>query len=119
MDVSHQQRVTTEYAEYDIGYNEQLNGEVEFDSDTVDFCFWAPFSVYPLRCFVRLSDYDTQAYLTNGEADIMIEGDNNDKNYLSFSGFGFADEWMTQRVNRCRYEIWFDGEARARVTIYV
>jgi hypothetical protein len=119
VDVMKQQRVTTPFTEFDIGYNEQIIDEVEFDGDTVDFCFWAPFSVQPLRCFVRLSDADTQQTLLNGEGDIMIEGDNDDRNYLSFSGFGYLDDEMTTRVHSCRYEVWLDGDARARVTVFV
>jgi hypothetical protein len=119
VDVSHQQRVTTEFTEFDVGYSEHVIDTVEFHGDTVDFCFWAPFSVQPLRCFVQLTDAETQQTLLNGQADVMIEGDNDDRNYLSFSGFGFLDDQMTERVKHCQYEVWCEGVARARVTVFV
>jgi hypothetical protein len=119
VDVQHRQRVSTPFTEFDIGYNEQISGEVEFDGDTVDFDFWAPFSIQPLKCYVRLSDAETNQSLLNGEGNLDIAGENDDHNYLSFSGFGYLDERMTQRVGKCRYEVWLDGEARAKVTVYV
>jgi hypothetical protein len=115
----HQQRVTTPFAEFDVGYSEHVRNEVEFDADTVDFCFWAPASADRLRCYVQLIDPDTQQVLTNGTAELVIESGNDERNYLSFSGFDFLDESMTSRVGRCEYEVWLDGDSHARVTVFV
>jgi hypothetical protein len=119
VDVMHQQRVSTPFIEFDVGYNEHVVNEVEFDGDTVDFCFWAPASSEDLRCYVQLTDPETLQVLTNGTAELLIPGGDDDRRYLSFSGFGYLDEAMTTRVGNCQYEVWLDGDSHARVTVFV
>jgi hypothetical protein len=119
VDVVERQRVSTNYTEFDIGHNEHVVDEVEFGNDTVDFCFWTPYSHTSLRCYVRLMDADTDEFLRMGEGELRIADDNDDRSYLSFSGFGYYDEQMTQPVSRCKYEVWLDGEGRTRVTVFV
>lgn len=119
MDVVQRQRVSTPFTEFDVGYSEHVQDEVEFDSDTVDFCFWAPAASHDLRCHVQLMDPDTQQVLMNGTGELMIEGGNTDRGYLSFSGFGYLDETMTTRVGHCQYEVWLEGDSHVRVTVFV
>jgi len=120
VDVEQRQRVSTPFTEFDVGYEEHILDTVEFDSDTVDFCFQPRMFTERLRCNVRLFDAETQAELLNGRGEVVIPEDNDDRVYLSFSGFGYADDYMTERVRRCQYEVWVDdGSGKVRVTIYV
>ena len=119
VDVQQRQRVSTPYTEFDVGYNEHIMDSVEFDGDTVDFCFQANMFTERLSCYVRLFDAETQAELLNGRGEVDIEESNDDPVYLSFSGFGYLDEQMAERVRACQYEVWLDGSARVRTTIYV
>lgn len=111
--------MSTPFTEFDIGYNEHVIDTVEFDADTIDFCFQTPMFSEKLKCYVKLMDSDTQSELLNGRGEIVIEENYDDKVYLSFSGFGYQDEEMTRRVNTCQYEVWLDGNARARVIVYI
>ena len=52
VDVENRQRMSTPFTEFDVGYNERINDSVEFDADTVDFCFQAPMFSEKLRCHV-------------------------------------------------------------------
>jgi len=119
VDVEHRQRQSTPFTEFDLGYNEHIVDTVEFDQDTVDFCFQAQMFTERLRCHVKLFDAQTQAELLNGRGEIVIEENNDDRVYLSFSGFGYHDEEMTDRLRTCQYEVWPDGNARVRTTIYI
>jgi hypothetical protein len=119
VDVEHRQRVSTPFTEFDVGYNERVEDTVEFDADTVDFCFQAPMFSEKLRCHVRLFDAETAAELLNGRGEAVIEENYDDRVYLSFSGFGYLDEQMTERVHSCRYELWIEGDGRVRTTLYV
>ena len=119
VDVENRQRMSTPFTEFDVGYNERINDSVEFDADTVDFCFQAPMFTEKLRCHVTLYDSHTQAELLNGRGEAVIEENNDDRVFLSFSGFGYLDEYMTERVNSCRYELWVEGNGRVRTTLYV
>jgi hypothetical protein len=119
VDIEHRQRMSTPFTEFDIGYNEHVIDTVEFDADTVDFCFQAPMFTEKLRCHVKLFDTETQTELLNGQGEILIEENFDDRVYLSFSGFGYVDEQMTERIRTCQYEVWLDGDSRVRATLYV
>jgi hypothetical protein len=119
VDIEHRQRVSTPFTEFDVGYSEHFIDTVEFDEDTVDFCFQAQMLTDKLRCHVKLFDAETQAELLNGQAEIVIEENNSDRVFLSFSGFGYLDEQMTERIRTCQYEVWLEGDARVRATLYV
>jgi len=119
VDIEHRQRKSTPFTEFDVGYSEHVIDTVEFDEDTVDFCFQAQMFTDKLRCYVRLFDAETQAELLNGRGEVDIEENHDDPVYLSFSGFGYLDEQLTERVRSCQYEVWLEGNARVRTTIYV
>jgi hypothetical protein len=112
MQVEYRQRMSPPpYREFEITADQRLEDEVEFEHDIVDFCFIPKPNTEQIRCFVRLYDSETQAELTNGFGELVIEKDSTEKQYMSFSDFGWYDEGMTMPISRCRYETWVDGEA--------
>lgn len=119
VDIEHRQRVSTPFTEFDVGYSEHILDTVEFDSDTIDFGFQAPMLTDKLRCHVKLFDAETETELLGGNGEIVIDENSDSQVFLSFSGFGYADEEMTERIRTCQYEVWVDGDSRARATLYV
>jgi hypothetical protein len=114
------QRVSTPHYEFDIGQSERRIEEAEFDNDAVTFCFGVHGLNKAMRCYARLYDAETQAPLSGGDGDVEIEEEaRDDKVYMSFSGFGYLDEQMTEPVRKVGYEVWVEGPETVRVTVYV
>jgi hypothetical protein len=112
MQVDYDQRMSPPpFREFEIIAEQHEEGEIEFEHDTVDFCFIPKPNTETIKCFVRLYDYDTRAELTNGYGELEINKDSTDKKYVSFSDFGWDDEEMTMPVSKCRFEAWLDGDS--------
>ena len=120
MDVAMRQRVSTPYTEFDIIAPERYRDEVSpFPEDTVDFCFVPKPFTSPLHCHVKLFDADTQQELFGGHGVTQLMENADEPVWLSFSGFGWVDERMTQRVSAVRFETWLEGNGHVLVRVYV
>jgi hypothetical protein len=119
MDVVYEQRVSTLLGEFDITHNEIKEDEVEFGSDVLGFCWIPKPDTERMTCYVRLFDAETQAELTNGRGELVIEANSTERKWMSFSGFGWYDEARSMQISRCRYEASIDGTESITVEIYV
>jgi hypothetical protein len=120
MDVELRQRVSTPFREFDIIAPEHHLDEVSpFTADTVDFCFVPKPFTSPLRCIVKLFDAETSAELFGGYGEVELAENADEPVWLSFSGFGWVDERMTQRVSAVHYEAWLEGSGHVLVRVFV
>lgn len=112
MQVENRSRMSTPEGErFEILDNQEVEDEVVFESDVLDFCFIPKPDTERMKCCVRLYDADTQAELTNGYGEVVIEKDSTDRQYISFADFGWYDEERTMPVDRCRYRTWIEGDS--------
>jgi hypothetical protein len=119
VDVEYRQRVSTPYGEFDITDNEHYEGEVEFGSDIVDFCWVPKPDTERMTCHVRLIDAENLSEITNGRGELVIEANSTDRHWMSFGGFGWHDEAMQMPISKCKYEAWIDGTESIDVEIFV
>ncbi|MGH9243665.1 MAG: hypothetical protein ACRD29_04980 [Acidimicrobiales bacterium] len=119
MDVEYRQRVSTPFREFHITDNEHYEDEVEFDHDTVDFCWVPKPDTARMTCYVKLFDAQTLAELTNANGELVVNANDTQRQWMSFSGFGWHDAAMTMPITRCRYEAWIDGTASIVVEMFV
>jgi hypothetical protein len=119
MDVEYRQRVSSLLTEFDITHNEIKEDEVEFANDVLDFCWIPKPDTERMTCYVKLYDAESRAELTNGRAELVVEANSTERQFMSFSGFGWYDEGLTMPISRCRYEASIDGTESITVEIYV
>ncbi|WP_326948744.1 hypothetical protein OG439_08115 [Amycolatopsis sp. NBC_01307] len=119
LDVHYEWRKTTEY---DVGFTvvapEIHLGEVPFDEDCVVFCFTPRLFTARLRCWAKVVYTDDKEPFNN-TASVVLEEDGDERKYIAFSSFGWADEQCRVPIGRCKYEVWLEGSGSVTVQLFV
>ena len=110
-----------EFKEFTVDVNEEVEGPVEFEYDTVDFRFEAKPYSDELKVYVQLYELvDDQRgpELFGGYAKVELPEHTTERKAVSFSNFGYVDEAMLEQQRHCWYKVWIDGTDGVRVVIF-